>query len=245
MYITIIIILSIVIFILLILFYLLNKKTKKNAYKKGADDFFKLILESGFAKRVEDFKGYNKTANKNKIVFVGDSITEQYNVYEFFKGYEVYNRGIGGDTTVGLAKRLNESIYDLEPNIIFLLIGTNDFGLVENTTSLTLAERINLLVQEIHEKLPNTKIVLESIYPVHEKDGAKIDRLSVSSRSNKQINATNKLLSKIKNCTYLDLNQKLKDKDGDIKYEYTVEGLHINVLGYEVITKNLIKCIKE
>ena len=44
-----------------------------------------------------------------------------------------------------------------------------------------------------------------------------------------------------KNCTYLDMYSLLEDKDGNLKLEYTREGLHMSDKGYEVITKELKK----
>ena len=132
-----IIVLSILVVLLItyvILVSLQKKKDTDKAYKKGADDLFSAILANGWKKKVNDFNEYNKCVNKGGIIFVGDSLTDNYNVYEYYKGYDVYNRGIGGDTTIGLLKRMNESVYDLKPSIVVLLIGINDFELVENST---------------------------------------------------------------------------------------------------------------
>ncbi|MDD6022575.1 MAG: hypothetical protein PUB94_08045 [Oscillospiraceae bacterium] len=41
---------------------------------------------------------------------------------------EIYNRGIGGDTTNRLIERLEKNVLCLKPSQLVLLIGTNDFG---------------------------------------------------------------------------------------------------------------------
>jgi len=66
--------------------------------KQGAKSFFELIANFGYTSKVKTFKSLNKDVPKGGIVFVGDSITQDYNVYEHFPGKLIYNRGIGGDT---------------------------------------------------------------------------------------------------------------------------------------------------
>ena len=68
------------------------------------------------------------------IVFLGDSITEFLNVDEFLPSYHIIKRGIAGDTTSGVLRRLGEVIA-LKPRKLFLLIGTNDIGIDLWTTS--------------------------------------------------------------------------------------------------------------
>ena len=93
-----IIVLSILVVLLItyvILVSLQKKKDTDKAYKKGADDLFSAILANGWKKKVNDFNEYNKCVNKGGIIFVGDSLTDNYNVYEYYKGYAI------GDTKEG------------------------------------------------------------------------------------------------------------------------------------------------
>lgn len=243
-----IIVLSIIV-ILLIAYIIVISLQKKNdtdkAYKKGADDLFSAILANGWEKKVNDFKEYNKCVNENGIVFVGDSLTDNYNVYEYFKGYDVYNRGIGGDTTVGLLKRMKESVYDLKPSIVVLLIGINDFELVENSTPQTIYENITKIVSEIHKNLPATKIILESLYPVNKSTDSKIDQPSVMRKDNSKINEVNEKIKTIQGVYYLNMHDLLLDNKKELKLEYTMEGLHINTLGYHFVTKVIKDKIEE
>ena len=212
----------------------------KNQRDIACGEMFAMMLTGGYQKRVEDFKIYNKEVKKGGIVFVGDSLTENYNVYEFYKGYDVYNRGIGGDTTVGLLNRMKESVYDLSPRVVVLLIGINDFQLVEGSSVNTIFENINKIINNIHKNCPETKIILQSLYPISKEDNPKIDKLSVGSKDNANILRLNEMLKTISNVNYLDVNSHLQDENGNFKLDYTMEGLHANSLGYTVITK-LIK----
>lgn len=215
-----------------------DKKISR-AKKEGADELFNLMLRSGFEQRVGDFREFNRLAEKGGIVFIGDSLTQNYNVYEYFEGYRVFNRGIGGDTTAGLLSRLKESVYDLNPSIVVLLIGTNDFGLIANSDEFSVARNIAHIVEEIHAHCPDTKILLESLYPVNEGSDPKIDSLSVGTRTNVQIRKTNELLAEIKDVTYVNIHDALTDEEGNLRLEYTMEGLHVNACGYVVISEIL------
>lgn len=65
---------------------------------------------------------------------MGDSLTNEFPIHELLalrkdeRLFHIHNRGIGGDTTDGVLRRMAESIWDLQPNKVFLLIGTNDLA---------------------------------------------------------------------------------------------------------------------
>lgn len=224
----------------------LEAKKEKAAYKKGGDETFAWILEAGYSQKVSEFHLLNEKATPNQVVLVGDSLTDNCPVNECFLDlpYKVYNRGIGGDTTSGLLKRMNESVYELSPKVVVLLIGINDFALKEGTTPKSLASSIEGIVNEIHLHLPTTKIILEAIYPVN-KSGAKIDHGSVDNKDNGLINETNALLKDVKGVRFLDLTNVLKDENGELKLEYTREGLHLNAKGYFAITPLIEKEVEQ
>lgn len=202
--------------------------------RKGADDFLKLLLKNGYDQKVASFKEQNRHVLHGGIVFVGDSITQDFPIHDYFSGMLVYNRGIGGDTTVGLLSRLNESIFELQPRTVVLLIGTNDFALLK-TTPEQVRDNMKTIVSQIKAMLPSANIILESIYPVN----PALDRFSVGDRSNRIIRETNRLLKSLRDVTYVDLAVLLANEAGDLSPEFTVEGLHINQNGYALIAKTL------
>jgi len=68
----------------------------------------------------------------------------------------------------------------------------------------------------------------------------------VGIRENKRISEINKILKEMcekEKLTYIDMYDLLTDKSGDLDLDYTVDGLHINEKGYEVITKKLMEYI--
>ena len=67
---------------------------------------------------------------KQRVVFMGDSITEEWsNLYADYFDTEGYiNRGIGGQTTPQMLIRFKPDVIDLEPDIVVILAGTNDIA---------------------------------------------------------------------------------------------------------------------
>lgn len=79
--------------------------------------------------------------NSTKVVFLGDSITQQGENFEgegTYKGFitslrenvskevELINKGIGGNKVSDLLLRYNDDVLKLRPNIVFIYIGIND-----------------------------------------------------------------------------------------------------------------------
>ena len=109
---------------------------------------------------------------------------------------------------------------------------------------MKIIKNIKNIIKSLNENLPNATVYLESIYPINNEKDSKINHSSVGKRKNKDIVLINSELKQYcndKNCTYLDMYSLLEDKDGNLKLEYTKEGLHMSDKGYEVITKELKK----
>lgn len=185
---------------------------------------------------VEIKKGYTN------YLFLGDSITDYYDLDKYYEGYKVVNSGISGDQTSDILDDLPKRAYVYNPSTVFLLIGTNDY--IHDKKEDVTIKNIKEIVDKLNKNLPNAKIYLESIYPINNTNDKKISKSMVSVRNNNSIKKINSELKKYcnnKNCTYLDIYSLLEDKDGNLKLEYTKEGLHISDEGYEVITKELKK----
>ena len=72
-------------------------------------------------------------SNKNRIVFMGNSITEEWKRFqpEFFSDNKYINRGISGQTTPQMLIRFRPDVIDLKPTAVVILAGINDIA--ENT----------------------------------------------------------------------------------------------------------------
>ena len=183
---------------------------------------------------------------ENQTILLGDSITDFFNWYELFYEYSkstgqaVYNRGISGDTTDRLLERLDDNVLSIKPKNIVLLIGTNDIG-----RGLPLSMTLNNVEQIIKvskDRCPDVNFILEAVYPVNENMRDKFEK-----RSNKKIDEMNKeyiKLCKKYDCVWVDFTDKLKDENGNLKNEFTYDGLHINAQAYEIVAKNIIPLLK-
>ena len=110
-----------------------------------------------YVERCEKFIRDVKRDKNCDIVFLGDSITEGYPLHLYFNEFHSVNRGINGDTTYGVIDRLEFSVYDLNPKIVYLMIGTNNFW---DCTS-----NYEDILKGIKEHSPTTKVLVMSILP--------------------------------------------------------------------------------
>ena len=78
--------------------------------------------------KVCQFEKMNDEEEKNGIVFLGDSITDFCDLDTYYPGLNAVNRGIAGDMTVGVLRRMEASVFALEPRLVVLLIGVNDLS---------------------------------------------------------------------------------------------------------------------
>lgn len=186
-------------------------------------------------KKEELYDVANKYVKKGQIVFFGDSLTGFYPVQDFFDDVTVYNRGIANDRTTDLLRRM-QNVYDIAPRKLFLQIGTNDLGMGKKPQNVI--DNIAKIIAILQEKVPNVQIYVISLYPVN-RHKQFISFISCQFRNNKKIIETNKLLKKFcaeKQLPFIDAYPSLTDCKGDLKVEYSVEGLHLNALGYDVMT---------
>ncbi|HEV8592576.1 MAG TPA: GDSL-type esterase/lipase family protein, partial [Pyrinomonadaceae bacterium] len=103
--------------------------------------------------------------DEDRVVFMGDSITDSWKLVEFFPGKPYVNRGISGQTTPQMLIRFRPDVIDLKPKVVVILAGTND--LAGNTGPTTVkAIEDNLLSMAELARLNGIRVVLASILPV-------------------------------------------------------------------------------
>ena len=100
-----------------------------------------------------------------RIVFAGDSITASGNWAEVIDFAEVENVAVPGGSTDGLLAAIPQIVAS-KPDLISVLIGTNDFGNPEiNREGSNVGARVIAIIDELKAKLPNSRIILHSILP--------------------------------------------------------------------------------
>ena len=182
--------------------------------------------------------------SNDNFLFLGDSITDFYPLEEYYDNLPVVNSGIAGNKTTDILSDMQTRVYQYNPTKVFLLIGTNDLDSTNEDIVDTTFNNIKEIVGEIRENRSESTIYVESVYPVN----STIENNTVSNRTNKKIKSLNKKLSNYcdgENCNYINLFDDLIDEDGNLKEEYTEDGLHLNSLGYVVITRELLPYLNE
>lgn len=204
---------------------------------------FILILIIKQIKRIAKLKArqyalFRDFTEKERIIFLGDSLTEFYRIEEFFHTYNPYNRGIAGDKTMDVLERLETNVIDLKPSKVFLQIGTNDLAGLKKASKEAVIENIKKILRRLQEALPRAELYFLSLYPINKK--AKFFSIFfVLSRNNKDIKAINEQIEtfcKTNNISYIDVYSHLLDEKGNLNKNYTIEGLHLNFEGYKKIT---------
>ncbi len=196
-------------------------------------------------KQVVHYEIMNDFAPKDPIIFLGDSITAHYPIHEFFHDDRILNRGISGETTFDVKKRLH-TITDLKPRAVFLLIGINDFIKEEKKSKpFEVAKRVIEIADELSKTCEDIRIV--SIFPINKKR-KKITRIYLNLPTNSKILLTNSLIEKAcldKGYKFLNYYNHLINSQGVISDNYTLEGLHLTLEGYAKLSPFVLKELEE
>lgn len=184
-----------------------------------------------YPKRIEDFQ--KNPLKFGQVVMLGDSHTEQFDWNrEITAGVTIANRGISGDTTDGVSKRLDEIIAS-HPSSVFILIGTND--LWTDASPRQIASKIENIAIQIHKGSPESLVYIQTVIPIRSEPSLNVKIDSINAE----------LLSRQTNSGYrvIDLNPLLRDENGSLRSEFTRDGVHLTPKGYQVwvelISKNI------
>jgi lysophospholipase L1-like esterase len=103
-------------------------------------------------------------ADPKRVVFMGDSITDNWRLADSFPSQPYVNRGIGGQTTPQMVGRMFPDVIALKPAAVVILAGTND---ISRATGASTAEMIefNLMAMTQLAQANGIKVVLCSILP--------------------------------------------------------------------------------
>lgn len=168
------------------------------------------------------------------VLFLGDSITEGWGRakeiwQEHYGRYQPANFGISGDQTQHVLWRIeNGELNGIQPKVVVLMIGTNNIR--NSAEEISRGDR--RIVEEIHHRLPNTRLLLLGIFP----RGADPKTPEVMTMRDK-ISAVNRELARLDDGSrtrYLDLGPKFLDAAGNLPADVMPDALHPNVKGYQI-----------
>lgn len=201
-------------------------------HKADVKEYRQYILADQQNQLWENYAALNQSVSHPNTVFAGDSITEYFPIHELLQSrLPLYNRGVHGINSLQLLEHLDTQVLDLAPSNVFLLIGVND---LKTRTPKEVCQSIETMITKIHEQLPETQIFLLSIFPMNE--SPEFVR-TPSLRNNQSISQLNAFLSQLagERVQWLDVHDLLCDASGQLKREWTVDGLHLTIDGYRVI----------
>ena len=184
-------------------------------------------------------------ANENRVVFMGDSITDIWKLDKSFPGKPYVNRGIGGQTTPQMLIRFRPDVIDLQPKVVVILAGTNDIA--GNTGPMTLGEiEANLKTMVELARVHGIRIVLSSVLPVN--DYTERSKMFFPLRPPAEILELNRWIKDYaaqNGCIYLDYFSPMVDDKGLLKRDLADDGLHPNDSGYAIMAPLAQKAIEQ
>jgi lysophospholipase L1-like esterase len=180
---------------------------------------------------------------KDAIVFAGDSITDNNEWHETFKG-PIYNRAIGGDTTAGILDILDE-IIKYHPAKLFLMAGINDLN--QKYEKEEVVENYKQILERTKNESPETEIYIHSILPVNLElaQPKVIGNEEFELADIEWINGELKKLQNEYNFTFLDLHPMFADKNNQLKKEYTNDGVHLTGKAYKLWEEFIRKYVEK
>ena len=183
-------------------------------------------------------------AGQNRVVFLGDQITEFWNRAnaDFFSHRSWLNRGIAGQTTDQMLIRFRQDVIDLHPKAVVILAGVNDIAglhgaateemVLDNLMSMTELARVN-----------GIRVVLASLTPVCDC----FTKGAARQRWQERINEVNELIQKYcarGGAVYLNYFSAMAD-DNNLKKELTSDGVLPNDAGYRLMAPLAEKAVAE
>lgn len=187
--------------------------------------------------------------DENRVVFIGDSITDSWKLNEYFPGKPYINRGISGQTTPQMLIRFRPDVIALKPKVVVIFAGTND---IAGNTGPMSVETIQDNLRSMAElaRAGGIRVVMASILPISDynknNEGVPIIRSVI--RPPEKIIAINQWIKKYaeeNKLVYLDYFSAFVDGKGFLKEELARDGLHPNQKGYEIMKPLAERAINE
>jgi lysophospholipase L1-like esterase len=180
------------------------------------------------------------SAGEQRVVFMGDSITDAWQQprFSFFPGKPYVDRGISGQTTPQMLVRFRRDVIELKPKAVVILAGTNDIA--GNTGAMSDEDiEANLASMSELAHANNIKVVLSSITPVggyHTAAPRGVPQTTTRPMARIQkVNDWMKTYAGAHGDTYLDYFSAMTDQSGLMRAELTEDDLHPNAKGYEIM----------
>jgi lysophospholipase L1-like esterase len=181
--------------------------------------------------------------NENRVVFMGNSITEGWTDFfpSMFPGKPYINRGIGGQTTPQMVVRFHQDVIALKPRVVVILAGINDIAGNTGPSTLEMIED-NLRAMTEMAKANGIRVVLSSVLPAYDfpwRPGMGPAQKVVA------LNAWMKNYAAKAGAIYLDYHSAMADARQGMREGLSSDGVHPTVAGYRLMAPLVEKAIAE
>jgi lysophospholipase L1-like esterase len=180
---------------------------------------------------------------ENRVVFIGDSITDYWKLADYFPGKPYINRGIDGQTTPQMLVRFRQDVIDLQPTVLVVLAGTNDVAGVAGRERDEDIEANYASMAEL-ARAHHIRVVFSSLLPVY--NYTEDSKESFALRPHERILALNRWLKDYcatNMLVYLDYFSALVGDKGMMQRALSDDGLHPNAAGYKIMAPLAEKAI--
>ena len=216
-------------------------------FNEQISEFIRNYSLSEKERKLNNFRQQNAYIRQGQVLFTGSSLMERFPITEYClnDGLPIaYNRGIGGYTTDEFLTAIDTVLLDLRPAKLFINIGTNDIRLRTDGVDWYshLSDNYRKICEIIREKLPDTAVYMMAYYPVNANSPAARQNPNMAVRTNENICRANKMVQALASAfgfTYLDVNDGLKDEQGNLKIEHTKDGIHFDSAAYRSVYERI------
>jgi lysophospholipase L1-like esterase len=181
----------------------------------------------------DDERLEKEPAQPGRVVFLGDSITDFWNLAQYFPGKPYVNRGISGQITSQMLVRMFPDVIDLHPAAVIILAGTNDIaGNYGPETAKMVRENLRAMT-ELAER-NGIKAILCSLTPVSDYTKHK-QTVSRPPADILELNRWIRAYAQKVHATLADYYSATVDGQGMFRSGYSEDGLHPNGEGYKLL----------
>jgi len=185
----------------------------------------------------------SQPADKNRVVFMGNSITDGWinNDPDFFSKNPYVDRGISGQTTPQMLVRFREDVIALKPAAVVILAGINDIA--QNTGYIRPQDTYgNIISMAELAKANNITPIICSILPAYDfpwRPGLQpAEKVIAINKMLKDYAGKNKIV-------YVDYFSAMKDERNGLPQSLSKDGVHPTLDGYKIMEPLVQKGIAE
>jgi lysophospholipase L1-like esterase len=163
-------------------------------------------------------------------ILLGDSLSLWFPSDRLPQSQTWLNQSISGDTTHGILRRLS-NFAATRPRVIYLMAGIND--LKQGATDNEILWNVRQIITQLRHTQPQATVIVQSVLPTRSMI-ASSDRIA---HLNRQLRA----LATRNGAYFLDLSSQMADAAGNLRQDFTTDGLHLNTKGYAAWQSILMK----